>query len=41
MSELNLKEELAKQAETPAPVLKKSMSIADLIKAMEPQIKRA
>ena len=36
---LNLKEELAKQAETPA--LKKSMSIADLIKAMEPQIKRA
>lgn len=39
MSELNLKEELAKQAETPA--LKKSMSIADLIKAMEPQIKRA
>lgn len=39
MSELNLKEELAKQAETPA--LKKSMSIAELIKAMEPQIKRA
>ena len=39
MSELNLKEELAKQAETPA--LKKSMSLADLIKAMEPQIKRA
>lgn len=41
MSELNLKEELAKQAETPAPTLKKSMSLADLIKAMEPQIKRA
>ena len=41
MSEVNLKEELAKQAETPAPALKKSMSIADLIKAMEPQIKRA
>ena len=41
MSELNLKEELAKQAETPAPALKKSMSIADLIKAIEPQIKRA
>ena len=41
MAEVNLKEELAKQAEIPAPALKKSMSIADLIKAMEPQIKRA
>lgn len=42
MSEINLKEELAKQAEAPAPTtLKKSMSIAELIKAMEPQIKRA
>lgn len=41
MSEVNLKEELAKQVETPAPALKKSMSIADLIKVLEPQIKRA
>ena len=42
MSEINLKEELAKQAEAPAPTtLKKSMSIAELIKAMEPEIKRA
>lgn len=42
MAEVNLKEELAKQAEAPAPtVLKKSMSIAELIKAMEPEIKRA
>lgn len=39
MAEVNLKEELAKQAE--APALKKSMSIAELIKAMEPEIKRA
>ncbi len=39
MSEINLKEELAKQAQTPA--LKKSMSISELIRAMEPQIKRA
>lgn len=36
-----IKEELARQAETPAPALKKSMSIAELIKAMEPEIKRA
>lgn len=37
-----IKEELAKQAEAPAPTaLKKSMSIAELIKAMEPEIKRA
>lgn len=42
MSEINLKEELAKQAEAPTPTaLKKSMSIAELIKAMEPEIKRA
>lgn len=40
MAEINLKEELAKQAEE-SPALKKSMSIAELIKAMEPQIKRA
>lgn len=36
-----LKEELAKQAEASAPKLNKSMSIAELIKAMEPEIKRA
>ena len=38
----NLKEELAKKAETTAGEnkLKKSMSIADLIKAMLPEIKR-
>lgn len=41
MADINLKEELAKQAEAPAPALKKSMSIAELIKAMEPEIKRA
>lgn len=39
MADINLKEELAKQAET--PVLKKSMSISELIKAMEPEIKKA
>ena len=36
-----IKEELARQAENPAPTLKKSMPIAELIKAMEPQIKKA
>ena len=37
-----VKEELARQAEAPAPTtLKKSMTIAELIKAMEPEIKRA
>lgn len=41
MSEVNLKEELAKQAEAPVPTLRKNMSIAELIKAMEPEIKRA
>lgn len=43
MADINLKEELAKQADasTSAPALKKSMSIAELIKAMEPEIKRA
>ena len=41
MADINLKEELAKQAEAPASALKKSMSIAELIKAMEPEIKRA
>lgn len=41
MADINLKEELARQAEAPAPKLKKSMSIAELIKAMEPEIKRA
>ena len=38
MADINLKEELARQAEAPAPALKKSMSIAELIKAMEPVI---
>lgn len=41
MADINLKEELAKQAEAPAPTLRKNMSIAELIKAMEPEIKRA
>ena len=41
MADINLKEELARQAEAPAPALKKSMSIAELIKAMEPEIKKA
>lgn len=36
-----IREELARQAEASAPALKKSMSIAELIKAMEPEIKRA
>ena len=39
----NVKEELAKKAEVAKgeTKLKKSMSIADLIKAMEPEIKKA
>ena len=41
MADINLKEELAKQAEATAPTLRKNMSIAELIKAMEPEIKRA
>ena len=39
---MDVKEELAKKAEhVSAPKLKKNMSIADLIKAMEPEIKKA
>ena len=41
MADINLKEELARQAEAPAPTLRKNMSIAELIKAMEPEIKKA
>ena len=41
MADINLKEELAKQAEATAPTFRKNMSIAELIKAMEPEIKRA
>ena len=36
-----IKEELARQAESQSPALKKSMSIAELIKAMEPEIRKA
>ena len=36
-----IKEELARQAEAQTPTLKKSMSLVELIKAMEPEIKRA
>ena len=31
MADINLKEELARQAEAPAPTLRKNMSIAELI----------
>lgn len=44
MDSKEMKQELAKKAEkkeTNAPALKTSMSIADLIRAMEPEIKRA
>lgn len=39
MAEVDLKKELAQQAETPE--LKKNMTMPELIKAMEPQIRRA